>query len=258
MSMAVDLNSDVGESFGVWTLGDDVHVLDHVTSANVACGFHAGDPQVMLATVKAARDRGVAVGAHPGYPDLVGFGRRAMTCTPDEVYAFCLYQIGALAAFCRAEGVPLCHVKAHGALYNQLAKDPDLARALAQATRDAAPGLILLGLPQTQHEVAAREAGVPFAAEAFADRAYQADGSLVSRAHEGSVLHDPEAIAMRVIRMVSKGTIETAQGESITIRADSICVHGDNPAARQILETVRRALDESGAHVSSLREVLSL
>jgi len=258
MSMAVDLNSDVGESFGAWTLGDDGHVLNYVTSANVACGFHAGDPQVMLATVRAARERGVAIGAHPGYPDLVGFGRRAMTCTPDEVYAFCLYQIGALAALCHAEGVPLCHVKAHGALYNQSARDSDLARALTQATRDAAPALILLGLPRSQHEAAARETGVPFAAEAFADRAYQADGSLVVRAREGSVLHDPEAIATRVIRMVTEGTVETAQGEVITIRADSICVHGDNPAARQILETVRRALDGAGVHVGPLREVLSL
>lgn len=258
MSMAADLNSDVGESFGAWTLGDDGHVLNYVTSANVACGFHAGDPQVMLATVRGARERGVAIGAHPGYPDLVGFGRRAMTCTPDEVYAFCLYQIGALAALCHAEGVPLCHVKAHGALYNQSARDPDLARALTQATRDAAPALILLGLPRSQHEAAARETGVPFAAEAFADRAYQADGSLVARAREGSVLHDPEAIATRVIRMVTEGTVETAQGEVITIRADSICVHGDNPAARQILETVRRALDRAGVHVGPLREVLSL
>jgi UPF0271 protein len=258
MSIAVDLNSDVGESFGVWTLGDDADLLDLVTSANVACGFHAGDPQVMLATVRAAHDRGVAVGAHPGYPDLVGFGRRAMTCAPDEVYAFCVYQIGALAALCRAEGVPLCHVKAHGALYNQSAKDPNLARALARATRDAAPALILLGLPRSHHEAAARETGVPFAAEAFADRTYQADGLLVARAHEGSVLHDPEAIATRVIRMVTKGTVETVQGEVVTIRVDSICVHGDNPAARRILEMVRRALDEAGVRVSALREVLSL
>jgi 5-oxoprolinase (ATP-hydrolysing) subunit A len=258
MGMAVDLNSDVGESFGAWTLGDDGHVLDHITSANVACGFHAGDPQVMLATVRAAHHRSVAVGAHPGYPDLVGFGRRAMTCTPDEVYAFCLYQIGALAALCRAEGVPLCHVKAHGALYNQASRDPDLARALAQATRDAAPGLILLGLPRSQHESAARETDVPFAAEAFADRAYRADGSLVARAQEGSVLHDPEAIAKRVVRMATEGTVVTAQGDVVTIRADSICVHGDNPAACRILETVRRALDEAGLHISPLREVLSL
>jgi UPF0271 protein len=258
MSIAVDLNSDVGESFGAWTLGDDAHVLDHVTSANVACSFHAGDPQVMLATVRAAHHRGVAVGAHPAYPDLVGFGRRAMMCTPDEVYAFCLYQIGVLEALCRAQGVPLCHVKAHGALYNQSARDPDLARAFARATRDAAPALILLGLPRSQHEAAARETGVPFAAEAFADRAYQADGSLVARAHEGSVLHDPETIATRVIRMVTEGTVKTVQGEVVAIHADSICVHGDNPAACQILEMVRHALDEAGLHVSPLREVLSL
>ncbi|MBA4364563.1 MAG: hypothetical protein C0398_00975 [Coprothermobacter sp.] len=258
MGMAVDLNSDVGESFGAWTFGDDAHVLNHITSANVACGFHAGDPEVMLATVRAAHHRGVAVGAHPGYPDLVGFGRRAMTCTPDEVYAFCLYQIGALAALCRAEGISLCHVKAHGALYNQSARDPDLARALARATRDAAPALILLGLPGSQHEFAAHETGVPFAAEAFADRAYQADGSLVARAHEGSVLHDPEAIAPRVIRMVTEGTVETVQGEVVAIHADSICVHGDNPAACRILEMVHRALDDAGVRVSPLREVLSL
>ncbi len=257
MNMTVDLNSDVGESFGVWGLGDDTHVLDHVTSANIACGFHAGDPQVMLATVKAARDRGVAVGAHPGYPDLVGFGRRAMACTPDEVYAFCLYQIGALAAVCRAEGVPLCHVKAHGALYNQSARDPLFARALARASRDAAPDLILLGLPESQHEIAARETGIPFAAEAFGDRAYQADGSLVARVHEGSLLQDPETVAARVVRMVTERMVQTAQGEPVVIRADSICVHGDNPDARRILEMVRRAMDEAGLHVCPLREVLS-
>jgi UPF0271 protein len=257
MSIAVDINSDVGESYGVWMLGDDEHVLDYVTSANVACGFHAGDPQVMLATVRAARDHGVAVGAHPGYPDLIGFGRRAMTCTPDEVYAFCLYQIGALAALCHAEDVPLCHVKAHGALYNQSARDPLLATALAQAIRDAAPGLILLGLPNSRHETAAHETGIPFAAEAFGDRAYQADGSLVARVHEGSLLQDPEAVAARVVRMVTEKTVETAQREVIAIRADSICVHGDNPAARPILEAVRRALAEAGVRVSPTREVLS-
>lgn len=257
MSVMVDLNSDVGESFGVWTLGDDERVLDRVSSANVACGFHAGDPQVMLTTVRAARDRGVAVGAHPGYPDLVGFGRRAMTCTPDEVYASCLYQIGALAALCRAEGVPLCHVKAHGALYNQSARDPLLALALARATHDAAAGLILLGLPRSQHETAARETGVPFAAEAFADRAYESDGSLVARAREGSVLRDPEIVAARVVAMATESKVETAHGGTIAIRADSICIHGDNPAACLILEAIRRALDSAGVQVVPLREALS-
>ena len=258
MSRLVDLNSDVGESFGEWTLGDDAHVLDYVSSANVACGFHAGDPQVMLQTVRLAHDRDVAVGAHPGYPDLAGFGRRAMTCTPDEVYAFCLYQIGALAAICQAEGVRLSHVKAHGALYNQSARNTNVARALAQATRDAAPGLILLGLPGSRHEAAARELGVPFAAEVFADRAYRADGSLVARSHAGSVLHDPEVIVARVIRMMTEETIETGHGEIVRVHADSVCVHGDNPAALAIVKMVRRGLDGAGVHVGPLRNVLSL
>lgn len=258
MSIIIDLNSDVGESFGAWTLGDDARVLDYVTSANIACGFHAGDPQVMLQTVRLAHDRDVAVGAHPGYPDLVGFGRRAMACSPQEVYAFCLYQIGALAAICQAEGVRLSHVKAHGALYNQSAKDVTIARALVQATRDAAPRLILLGLPGSRHETAARELGVPFAAEAFADRAYERDGSLVARSRAGSVLHDPQAVADRVVRMVREQTIETAEGASLHLHADSICVHGDNPAALAIVERVRQALDGAGVRVGPLRDVLSL
>lgn len=257
MEQTIDLNSDIGESFGVWTLGDDAHVLDYVTSANVACGFHAGDPHVMLQTVHAAREHGVAVGAHPGYPDLVGFGRRSMTCSPEEVYAFCLYQIGALAAICRSEGIALSHVKAHGALYNQSCTDVQLAMAIARATHDAAPGLILLGMAGTEHESAAAEVGVQFAAEAFADRAYLPDGSLVPRSRTGSVLHDPEAIAARVIQMVSDGTVEADGGLTIPLRADSICVHGDNPAACQVVATVRSALDKAGTRVRSLREALS-
>jgi 5-oxoprolinase (ATP-hydrolysing) subunit A len=257
MERIIDLNSDIGESFGVWTLGDDARVLDCVTSANVACGFHAGDPHVMLQTVHAARERGVAIGAHPGYPDLVGFGRRSMTCSAEEVYAFCLYQIGALAAICRAEGVPLCHVKPHGALYNQSCSDGQLARAIALAVHGAAPDLILLGLAGTEHEAAARDIGVRFAAEAFADRAYQPDGSLVPRSRTGSILHDPAMIAARVIQMVSEGTVEADGGGTIPLRVDSICVHGDNPAACQVVAAVRSALDKTGTRVRSLREVLS-
>ena len=257
MNRMIDLNSDLGESFGVWTLGDDPRVLDHITSANIACGFHAGDPHVMLQTVRAARERGVAAGAHPGFPDLVGFGRRSMTCSPDEVHAFCLYQIGALAAICRAEQTPLCHVKPHGALYNQSCSDLQLATAVAQAVHDAAPDLILLGLAGTMHERAAQETGVRFAAEAFADRVYQADGSLVPRSRKGAVLHDPAVIAARVIQMVSEGTIEAENGVMIPLRADSICVHGDSAAACQIAATVRCALDKAGVSVRPLREVLS-
>ncbi len=257
MNRMIDLNSDLGESFGVWTLGDDRRVLDHITSANTACGFHAGDPHVMLQTVRAARERDVAIGAHPGFPDLAGFGRRPMTCSPDEVYAFCLYQIGALAAICRAEKMPLCHVKPHGALYNQSCGDLQLATAVAQAVHDAIPDLILLGLAGTMHEKAAQEAGVRFAAEAFADRAYQADGSLVPRSRQGAVLHDPETIAARVLQMVEGGTVEAENGVTIPLRVDSICVHGDNAAACQIAATVRSALDTAGFCVRPLREVLS-
>ncbi len=257
MERTIDLNSDIGESFGAWTLGDDAHVLDHITSANVACGFHAGDPDTMLQTVHAARQRGVAVGAHPGYPDLVGFGRRPMICSPGEVYAFCLYQIGALAGVCRAEGVPLYHVKPHGALYNQSCSDHQLARAVAQATRDAAPDLILLGLAGTEHEAAAREVGIRFAAEVFADRAYLPDGSLVPRSRKDSVLHDADTIAARVIRMVSDGTVETESGITRLARMDSICVHGDNAEACRIVAAVRNALDRAGIRVRSLHDVLS-
>lgn len=257
MEQMIDLNSDLGESFGVWTLGHDAHVLAYVTSANVACGFHAGDPQIMLQTVRAARDAKVAVGAHPAYPDLVGFGRRSMSCSPEEVYAFCLYQIGALAAVCRSEGVPLCHVKPHGALYNQSCTDAPLARAIARAVHDAAPDLILLGMAGSEHEVAAEEAGVHFAAEAFADRAYRPDGSLVPRAQEGAILHDPQVIAARVLQMVRDGTVAAEDGTSVPVRVDSICVHGDNPAACQVTAAVRSALDRAGVRVQSLREMLS-
>lgn len=257
MERTIDLNSDLGESFGVWALGDDTRVLDYVTSANIACGFHAGDPHIMLQTVHAARERGVAVGAHPGYPDLVGFGRRSMTCSAEEVYAFCLYQIGALAAVCRAERVPLCHVKPHGALYNQSCSDGQLARAIARAVHDAAPDLILLGLAGTEHEAAAQDVGVRFAAEAFADRAYQPDGSLVPRSQKGAILHDPEIIAARVIQMATDGTVQTDSGVTMSVRVDSICVHGDNPAACQVVLAVRSALDKAGTRVRPLREVLS-
>jgi UPF0271 protein len=211
----------------------------------------------MLQTVRAARDAKVAVGAHPAYPDLVGFGRRSMSCSPEEVYAFCLYQIGALAAVCRSEGVPLCHVKPHGALYNQSCTDAPLARAIARAVHDAAPDLILLGMAGSEHEAAAEEAGVPFAAEAFADRAYRPDGSLVPRAQEGAILHDPQVIAARVLHMVRDGTVVAEGGTSVPVRVDSICVHGDNPAACQVTAAVRSALDQAGVGVRSLREVIS-
>jgi len=253
----IDLNSDLGESFGAWKMGMDREVLAHVSSANVACGFHAGDPVTMVKTVMAAREAGVAVGAHPGYPDLVGFGRRNMACSPDEAYADCLVQIGSLIAVCRGSGVRLQHVKPHGALYNQAAKSEPLAEAIACAVKDAGEGLILLGLANSLFEPAAQKAGVPFAAEAFADRSYQQDGSLTPRSQPGAVIHDAKLAAARVVRMATEGVVETADGAIIHFRPDSICLHGDNPEAVAMAGRIRSALVEAGVTVTNLKEVLS-
>ena len=252
----IDLNSDLGESFGAYTLGMDDDVMKSVTSANVACGFHAGDPEVMLTTVKLAAAAGVAVGAHPGHPDLQGFGRRTMACSPDETYAYCLYQIGALAAVCRSAGVRLQHVKAHGALYNQAAKDLALAKAIARATRDAADGLILLGLANSLFEQAALEEDVPFASEAFADRGYQADGTLVPRNKPGAMIEDLDAAAARVVRMATEGAVEAVDGTIVRMRPDSVCLQGDSPHAVAMAAAVRKALEGANIAVRPLSEVL--
>jgi UPF0271 protein len=250
--MMVDLNSDLGESFGVWKMGMDEEVMSHITSANVACGWHAGDSETMIKTVKAAKAKGVAVGAHPGYPDLLGFGRRNMTCTPDELYAYTLYQVGALAAVCLSEGVALQHVKPHGAMYNQAAKDPKGALAIARAIKACGSGIILLGLANSEFEGAAAEAGVPFAAEAFADRGYMPDGSLVPRSQKGAFVHDPDEAGRRMVRLVKDGVVETPDGQTVTLSAKSICLHGDNPAAVKMAAAVREALEKSGVQVRSL------
>ncbi len=252
----VDLNSDIGESFGAYKMGDDAAVMDAVTSANVACAFHAGDPLVMKKTIKNCAEKGVAVGAHPGYPDLVGFGRRNMKCTPEEEYADCLYQIGALSAFCCANGLCLQHVKPHGAMYNQAAKDPELARSIAQAVKDSGKDVILMGLANSEFEKAAKEMGVPFAAEAFADRGYMADGSLVPRSQPGAIIHDVEAAAKRVVRMVTEGTVVAVDGTVINFRPHSICMHGDTPEAVEMAKAVRSALQAAGVKVTNLKEVV--
>ncbi len=252
----IDLNSDLGESFGAYRLGNDDAVLGSVTSANVACGFHAGDPVTLLRTVRAARKASVAVGAHPGHPDLVGFGRRTLACSTEEAYANTLYQIGAIQAACRSQEMKLQHVKPHGALYNQAAKDPALAKAIAEAVRDAGEGIILLGLAHSAFETAAREAGVPFAAEAFADRAYEPDGNLVSRKKDGAVIHDAELAAQRVVRMAKEGTVEAVDGTIIRMKPQSICLHGDTPEAVEMSRLIRNALEEAGVKVCSIREVL--
>ena len=252
----IDLNSDLGESFGPWKMGMDAEVMKSVCSANVACGFHAGDAEVMIKTVKAAKAAGVAVGAHPGHPDLQGFGRRTMAVTPDEAYAYTLYQIGALKAGCTAHGVHLEHVKAHGALYNQAAKDLALAKAIAQATKDAGGDLILLGLANSLFEQTAGEVGVLYAAEAFADRGYMDDGSLVPRSKPGAFVHDFNEAGERMVRLVKEGVIRSAEGKDIHLAAHSICLHGDNPDAVEMARHIRGTLEKNGVTVKKIREVL--
>jgi len=254
----IDLNSDLGESFGPWRMGMDREVMEHVSSANVACGFHAGDPEVMLRTVQAAKEASVAVGAHPGFPDLQGFGRRTMGCSPDEVYAFTLYQIGAIQAVCAAHGVRLQHVKAHGAMYNQAAKDLAMAKAIARATRDAGGKLILMGLANSLFEQAAAEENIPYAAEAFADRGYMDDGSLVPRSKPGAFIHDPEEAAERMVRLVKEGIIRSAEGTDIKLKAHSICLHGDNPSAVEFARRIKSVLQTNGVIIGNIREVLDI
>ena len=253
---AVDLNSDLGESFGAWTMGMDEDVMSHISSSNIACGWHAGDAWVMIRTVRAAKAKNVAVGAHPGYPDLMGFGRRNMTCTPDELYAYTIYQVGALMGVCASEGVELQHVKPHGAMYNQAAKDPKLAAAIARAVKSLGGGIILLGLAGSAYEAAAAELGVPFAAEAFADRGYMADGSLVPRDKPGAFIHAPEESAARMLKLVREGTVETPDGQVLKLKVHSICMHGDSPEAVKMAEVVKTTLEKNGVAVKNLKEVL--
>jgi UPF0271 protein len=239
----MDLNADLGESFGAWTLGDDARLVEHLTSANLACGFHAGDFRVMEATVALCRDAGVAVGAQPGYPDLLGFGRRPMPFEPSEVESLVRYQIGALEAFCRAAGVEMQHVKPHGALYNQAAADPALARAIAAAVAGFSRDLALFGLASSDSmRSAATDAGLRFIPEAFADRRYLPDGSLQPRTEEGSVIHDPEAAAAQARMIATEGAVVAVDGSRVSISAESICCHGDTPGAVVIAAAVLNAL----------------
>ena len=252
----VDLNCDLGESFGVYRIGMDAEILRFVTSANIACGFHAGDPLIMEETVHAAKAAGTAVGAHPGFPDLAGFGRRNMACTPQEVKAYVKYQLGALEAFVRAEGLALQHCKPHGALYNMAAADRALADAIAEAVADVDSRIILFGLAGSLMIEAGRAAGLRTASEVFADRAYQADGSLVPRRLPGAVIHDPEEAIARTVRMVKEGVVTAVTGETVPIAADSICVHGDNPSALAVLKSIRERLETEGIAVAPLSEIV--
>jgi UPF0271 protein len=247
--MRIDLNSDVGESFGAYRLGADAAVMRSITSANVACGYHAGDPRVMRETVKLARAAGVAVGAHPGFSDLVGFGRREMRVSPADVEDMVLYQIGALAAIARAEGVPMVHVKAHGALYNMAAKERPLADAIARAVRAFDPSLVLFGLPGSELLRAGEAEGLRVASEGFADRAYAADGSLVSRTRPGAVIHDPEEVVRRSMRMVTDGRVTAIDGSEVRLDVSTLCVHGDTEGAHELTRRLREGLEQHGIEV---------
>ena len=238
--MKIDLNCDLGESFGAYTLGSDAAIMPYITSANVACGFHAGDPAVMDATVRLCAAHGVRVGAHPSTPDLQGFGRREMALSTDEAETLVLYQVGALAAFCRAHGVDLVHVKPHGALYNQAARDPALAAAVARGVRRFSRELALVGLAGSALVAAASEAGLKALNEGFPDRAYNPDGSLRSRKLPGAVLDDPAQVAANAVRLERDGIV-TPSG---AIRLDTLCLHGDNPIAVEAAKAVRQALEK--------------
>lgn len=249
MRKAIDLNCDMGESFGAWRMGDDQAVLAHVSSANVACGFHAGDPGTIRHTVQAAVARGVAVGAHPSLPDLAGFGRREMRILPEEVYELVLYQTGALAAFARAAGTTLHHVKPHGALYNMAARDRALAAAIANAVRDFDRNLILYGLAGSELIRAGEDAGIAVANEVFADRTYQPDGSLTPRSRPDALIHDVEASLVQVQRMVHERQVQAVDGSLVAIEPDTLCIHGDAPNAATFAARIRAELDAAGVAV---------
>ncbi len=246
--MQIDLNSDVGESSGA-----DEPVLESVTSANVACGCHAGDPGVMRRTVRLAAAAGVAIGAHPGFPDREGFGRREMRLTPREVEDTVLYQIGALSAIAAAEGTRLAHVKAHGALYNMAVKDAALAGAIARAVRALDGGLILFGLPGSELLRAGRDAGLRVAAEGFADRAYEPDGSLTPRTRPGSVIEDADAVVARAVRMVTEGRVKATDGADLALDIQTLCVHGDTRGAAELTRRLREGLERHGIAVRAIR-----
>lgn len=247
--MQVDLNCDMGESFGRYHIGADEALMPFITSANIACGYHAGDPLVMARTVRLAIEHGVGIGAHPGFPDLMGFGRRQMQLSPEEIENYLLYQIGALAAFAKAVGAELAHVKPHGALYNMAAKDAELARAIVRGIERFSKGLIVVCLAGSRMVEAAEEAGLRVAREGFADRAYNPDGTLRSRRLPGALIEDPQVAAERAIGMVREGVVVAHTGEEIPLHVDTICVHGDTPTAVEIAKTIRRELEAAGIEV---------
>jgi UPF0271 protein len=242
---SIDLNCDMGESFGPWKMGQDEAVMPHITSANIACGAHAGDPEVMAATVRLAKSHHVSVGAHPGYPDLRFFGRRPMRLSSDEVISLMLYQLGALWAVARSEGAELCHVKPHGALYNSACANRELAVAVCEAVRRFSADIYLVGLPDSELEAAAGAVGQPFLAEGFADRAYEPNGSLRDRNFQGAMRDDPAAAGRQAVELAG-GSVTSYDGTPVKTPVRTICIHGDTPGAPEIARAVRRALESAG------------
>ncbi|AWM34421.1 LamB/YcsF family protein [Hymenobacter nivis] len=251
MTYSVDLNCDMGESFGAWTMGQDAAVLPFVTSANIACGFHAGDPGVMRQTVRAALSHHVAIGVHPGLPDLVGFGRRDLAISPEEAFDMTVYQLGALGAVARAEGGRLHHLKPHGALYNMAATNAALAQAIAEAVYRVQPELVLYGLAGSELTKAGERLGLKTAHEVFADRTYQADGTLTPRRQPDALVASADAAVAQVLRMVREGQVRSQQGPDVALRADTVCLHGDGPHALEFAQRLYGALREAGVHLGA-------
>jgi UPF0271 protein len=246
---SIDINCDMGESFGPWVMGQDLEILPHVTSANIACGFHASDPDTMLKTVRAAIANSVALGAHPGLPDRQGFGRRAMDMSPAEVYALVIYQVGALQGFARSQGASLHHVKTHGALYNMTVRQPALAEAVAQAVFDFDPTLQLFVANRNMAQ-AARDKGLAVCSEVFADRSYQDDGTLTPRSQPGAMIEDVEQAIAQVRRMVLEGVVRSVNGVDVPVTADTLCLHGDQPGAVVFARRIREALLADGIAIA--------
>ena len=250
--MQIDLNSDVGESFGAWTMGADADVMRSITSANIACGYHAGDPGVMRQTVRLAKMSSVAVGAHPGFQDLVGFGRRELRMSAGDVEDMVIYQVGALSAIAAAEDVRVVHVKPHGALYNMAVRDRGLADAIARAVAAVDRTLVLFGLPNSEILESGRREGLTVAAEGFADRAYEPDGSLSARSLPGAVIHDPEHVLQRALRMITEGRVTARDGSELQFHVDTLCTHGDTPGAGNLTKLLREGLEREGVAVRAI------
>lgn len=252
----VDLNSDIGESMGVYKVGLDEEIVKYISSANIACGWHAGDPLVMEKTIDVSRDFNVKIGAHPGFMDMMGFGRRNISVSPEEFKSYVKYQLGAIMGIAKSKGQKIEHLKAHGSMYNLASKDIGLAMALAEAVHEIDRDIILVGLSNSEILKAGKRVGIRVASEVFADRVYNSDGSLVSRNTAGAVIEDESFAVARVLKMVNCGVVKAIDGQDIEIKADTICVHGDNPKAVEFAKSIRMALQNSGISIVSMGEVI--